>query len=297
MAKVVSQSTNPLLDVTWRMLGQRIRRVARKQPIGTVAAVYLIVVVLLAVFAPLVAPYSPYKILGTRLESPGADFLLGTDSVGRDVASRVIYGARVSLSVGLLAVSLATALGAFVGLVSGYAGGKLDILLQRLVDALMSLPPLLLALVLATVLGPSIRNSALAIGIAIMPYQARVIRSMVVSIKNEQYVEAAYALGASHTRLILRAILPNCMAVIMTVASLQVAGAIIAEASLSFLGLGARPPTASWGEMLSGPGRTYMETAPWIVMAPGIALALTVLATNLLGDALRDILDPRLRGS
>ena len=274
----------------------RLRRVVRRQPIGAISAIYLILVVLAAIFADFVAPNSPVLLLGRRLEAPGSVFLLGTDSVGRDVLARVIYGARVSLLVGFFAVGMATFGGAIIGIVSGYIGGRVDIVIQRGIDALMGLPPLLLALVLATVLGPSMRNSVIAIAIAILPYQVRVIRSGVLTLRQEQYVEAARAIGASTPRIMLRTILPNVMPIVITLATLQLSGAIIAEASLSFLGLGVQPPTASWGEMLSGPGRTYMESAPWIVLGPGIALMLVVLAFNMLGDAMRDVLDPRLRG-
>ena len=274
----------------------RALRLTQKQPVGAVSAAALLVVVVLAVFAPQLAPHSPYTLDGSRLQAPSGDFLLGTDSVGRDVLSRIIYGARISLIVGFGAVGVATTIGCVIGIASGYLGGKLDLGLQRLVDGLMGFPPLLLAMVLVSVLGASTQNVVIAISVGIFPYQARVIRSHVLSVKEEQFVLAAVALGATPFRVMFRAILPQVMPLLFILGSLQIAGAIIAEASLSFLGLGAQPPTASWGADLSGPGRTYMESAPWLVLAPGAALSITVLAFNLLGDSVRDVLDPRLRG-
>ncbi len=267
-----------------------------RQPVGVISGVYLLIVIIAAALAPVVAPHSPTQLLAGRLEAPGSEFLLGTDSIGRDVLSRVIYGARVSLLVGFFAVGLATSAGAVIGIASGYLGGKVDIVVQRLIDGIMGLPPLLLALVMATVLGPSLRNSSFAIAIAILPYQVRVIRSGVLAVRAEQYVEAARSIGATPARIMVRTIFPNVTPIVITMATLQLSGAIIAEAALSFLGLGVQPPTPSWGEMLSGPGRTYMESAPWIVLGPGIALMLIVLAFNMLGDSIRDVLDPRLRG-
>ena len=272
-------------------------RLIRKQPVGAVCAIFLLFVVVVAVTAPVIAPYNPNKFVSKRLDKPGPKFLLGTDSVGRDVLSRVIYGAQISLMAGVISVSLATVVGAAVGITSGYFGGKYDLFVQRVVDAFMSFPPLLLAMLLVALLGPNLRNAMIAIAFGIMPYQSRVIRSTVLSLKQEQYIEAARALGASPLRVIFQHILPNIAPVIIILASLQVAGAITAEAALSFLGLGTQPPTASWGEMLSGPGRTHMETAPWIVLGPGVAISLTVLAFTLLGDTVRDVLAPRLRGS
>ncbi len=272
-------------------------RTGGKQPVGVLCTLVLLVVVVLAIFAQVIAPYSPIKLEGSRLEGPSARFLLGTDSTGRDVLSRVIFGARVSLLVGVISVGIGTVFGAVVGIASAYFMGKFDLITQRVIDGMMSFPPLLLALVMVSVLGPSLQNAMIAIGITLLPNQARVIRSGVLSIKEEQYIDAAKAIGASDARIMLRHIVPNVAPLVIILASVHVAGAIITEASLSFLGLGTQPPTASWGEMLSGPGRTHMESAPWIVLAPGVAISVTVLAFNLLGDTIRDIWDPRLRGS
>lgn len=270
-------------------------RYARKKPLGAFSVVVIAVLVLTAIFAPLLAPSDPK--LGAarlRLKSPSLEHPFGTDHVGRDILSRVIYGSRVSLRISIGAVLLGTLSGTVIGVLSGYFGGWLDMLVQRLIDAAMSIPLILLAVVIVSLVTPSLNNILIALSISIMPRTARLVRGSALAVKNEQYVEAARSVGASQTRLILRYILPNIFAPIIVVASVTMGAAIIAESSLTFLGLG--PPTLiSWGGMLSAEARQKMESAPWMAIFPGMAIMITVLAFNLLGDALRDILDPRLR--
>jgi peptide/nickel transport system permease protein len=275
----------------------RLFRFARRNPLGAVGAMVILLLVVSAVFAPLVAPYNPYLPDPIhRLEPPSAQHLFGTDDIGRDVFSRVIYGGRVSLKVGLLTVLLGTIVGATVGLVSAYWSGWADIVVQRLLDSLQSIPGLLLALVVASVIGAGTVNTIFPIALILIPINARVVRSAVLSVREHQYIEAAHVLGCTHGRIMLRHILPNVAAPILILASIYIGNAIIVEASLSFLGLGTAPPTPSWGNMLSGQGRAYMEQAPWLALFPGLAITVTVLSFNLLGDALRDSWDPRLRG-
>jgi peptide/nickel transport system permease protein len=270
---------------------------ARRKPVSAVAAVVLIVVCLLALLAPIFVPYGPNQIsLVARLAHPSASHLLGTDEFGRDVFSRVLYGARVSLAAGLGATALGTAVGVLLGLVSGYVGGAPDQVIQRLMDAIMALPPIIILMVLATTLSPSLPNVIFAISIYVTPGAARIVRSAVLSVKEMTYVEAAHAIGASPPRIVFRQILPNVVAPIIVIASITVGAVIIIEAALGFLGLSVRPPTATWGNMLNTGAQTYMEQAPWLALAPGIAIAVTVFSINLFGDGLRDVLDPRLRG-
>lgn len=271
---------------------------ARRKPLGFMGAVLVMTFLVMAVFAPVLAPYDPFvQDADARLSPPGTAHLLGTDKFGRDLLSRVIYGARISLYVTALSMTLATAIGAFLGLISGYFGGTLDIVLQRLVDALMAFPTLVLALAVMAVLGPSLTNVALAVAITQMPRTARIMRSTALVLNNMTYVEAARVVGAGHGRILLRHILPNTWAPLIVISTVGAAWAIVVEASLSFLGMGTPPPHPSWGLMLSGEGIDFIEAAPWIGIFPGIAISLAVFALNLLGDALRDVLDPRLRGS
>lgn len=272
-------------------------RFARRNPLGAVAACVILVLVLTAVLAPLVAPYNPLLPNPIdRLQGPSAAHLFGTDDIGRDVFSRVIYGGRVSLEVGVLTVLLGTVLGAAIGLISGFWSGRADIVVQRVLDSIQSIPGLLLALVVAAVIGAGTINTIFPIAVILIPINARVVRSSVLSVREHQYIEAARLLGCTNGRIMLRHILPNVVAPILILSSIYIGNAIIVEASLSFLGLGTSPPTPSWGNMLSGQGRTYMEQAPWLAIFPGLAITVTVLSFNLLGDALRDTWDPRLRG-
>lgn len=272
-----------------------VRRFFRTKPLGVVSLIILLVVVFMAVFADLIAPYGQNDQLGRALLFPSSAHWMGTDELGRDLLTRIIFGARISLEVGLIVVFLGTLNGSFWGVLSGYFGGWVDHLVQRVMDALMAIPLLVLALAIVATLGPSITNVILALAVASTPRSNRVVRGTVVSVKQNQYIDAARAVGCSDRRILFLHILPNAIAPIIVIASVTLGGVIIAEASLSFLGLGTPPPTPSWGGMLSQSGRSNLENAPWLAVFPGIAISLTVLAFNLFGDALRDILDPRLR--
>jgi len=270
-------------------------RFARRQPVGFVSAIIILALVIMAVIGPSVAPYESGELTGDRLQAPSLDHPLGTDQVSRDILSRVISGARISLQVGIAAVALGIGGGAVIGVVSGYLGGRVDTLVQRLMDAMLSFPSLVLALSLAAVMEPGLTTVILAIGVTILPSANRVVRGSTLSIKENVYIEAARSIGASDLRIMVFHIVPNLFAVIMVMISITMGAAIIIEASLSFLGLGVQPPSVSWGEMINS-SRIFMEVAPWMVLAPGVAIALVVLSFNLLGDALRDYFDPNLRG-
>jgi peptide/nickel transport system permease protein len=273
---------------------KRVSRLPRQHPIGMMGAVVVALVILVAIFAPYVAPYSPTAQASKRLLEPSAEHLLGTDEIGRDVLSRVIFGARVSLYVGVIAVTIALCLGATTGIISGYVGGTLDNLVMRVVDIMFAFPGLVLAIVIAGLLGPSIGNTMIAIGIVYAPQYARVARGSVLSVKEELYIEAARTVGGSGIHIVWRHILPNIIAPLIVLTTLSMSTAILTEASLSFLGLGTQPPEPSWGSMLST-GRRFMEIAPWVAIYPGLAIMLAVLGFNFLGDGLRDALDPRLK--
>jgi peptide/nickel transport system permease protein len=231
------------------------------------------------------------------LVAPGADFWLGTDNLGRDLYSRIVHGSRISLLVGLASTVVGTIIGGLIGLISGYAGGKTDLLSQRVMDIMQALPILVLALVLAAALGPSLPNAIVAISIPIVPRAARVIRASVLSIREMQYIEAARALGLRHLRIAFRHVLPNTVGPFIVLVTAQLGAAILVEAALSFLGLGVPEPYPSWGRMLSVSAAEYAQKAPHLVLFPGIAISLAVFGSNLFGDALRDTLDPRLRGA
>jgi peptide/nickel transport system permease protein len=251
--------------------------------------------VLVALAAPLLAPYDPLKQnLNNTLASPGRAHLLGSDNVGRDVLSRLIWGTRISLVAGVVSVAIAAVAGSLIGLLAGYSGGRIDSLAMRLMDAVLSFPPLVLALALGAVLGADLTGVLIALGVVYTPTFARLMRGQVLTIRGREYIEAARALGASGWSIAWRHVVPNAATPIVVQASLSVAFAILAEASLSFLGLGIQPPEASWGSMINA-GRGYLRQAPWIVFGPGAALFVTVLGLNFLGDAVRDALDPRLR--
>jgi peptide/nickel transport system permease protein len=277
------------------------RTLMRRKPLGAISAVILCGLIATAVLAPLIAPYDPYRFnlnergLPIRLHPPNATFLFGTDTHGRDVLSRIIYGARVSLMVGFLSVAIGTLAGTLIGLVSGYWEGSIDQGLQRLVDTLMAFPGIVLALAVLSVFGQSLPNIILVIGLVIAPGASRVVRGTVLSVKHNTYIDAARAAGASSRRILLWHILPNVFAPILIIASVWLGNAIVIEAALSFLGLGTPPPTPTWGGMLSGEGRRSLETAPYLAIFPGLAISIVVLAFNMFGDAVRDLLDPRLR--
>jgi len=265
-------------------------------PLGLAGAIIMAAFVLAAVFADALARFDPLTTnAALSLARPDAAHWLGADFMGRDVYARLMYGARISLAVGLGSTCLGCALGVVLGLASGYLGGWVDLVVQRLVDVMQALPLLVLALVMAASLGPSLGNTIIAISIPLVPYAARVIRSNTLTLREMPFVEAARAVGMSEFRIAVRHVLPNTLAPLIVLATAQLGSAILTEASLSFLGLGIPEPYPSWGRMLSESAAEYVRTAPWLVVFPGIAISLAVFGTNLLGDALRDLLDPRLR--
>jgi peptide/nickel transport system permease protein len=273
-------------------------RFARRKPLGALGALIMGVIVATALLADLAATHDPIATDAAHtLTRPGPVHWLGTDSLGRDIYSRIVHGARVSLVVGLASTFFGSVLGGVVGLLSGYAGGKVDLVTQRVLDILQGLPLLVLALVMSAALGPSITNVVIAISVPIIPRAARVVRSSVLSIREMQYVEAARALGIRHLRIALRHLLPNTMGPFIVLCTAQLGSAILVEAALSFLGLGVPEPYPSWGRMLSLSAAEYAQKAPHLVLVPGLAISLAVFGANLLGDALRDTLDPRLRGA
>jgi ABC-type dipeptide/oligopeptide/nickel transport system permease subunit len=277
------------LFLRWRALRRATR--SRLAPFG---ALVLLAAIVMAVGAPVLSPHDPLKQnLGNTLARPGRAHVLGTDNVGRDVLSRVIWGTRVSLLAGIVSVVLAAAAGSLLGLLAGYAGGRVDGFVMRAMDAVLSFPPLVLALALGAVLGAGLTGVLVALGVVYTPTFARLMRGQVLAITARDYVDAARALGASGWRVAYHHIVPNAAAPIVVQASLSVAFAILAEASLSFLGLGIQPPQASWGSMINA-GRGYLQQAPWIVFGPGAALFVTVVGLNFVGDAVRDALDPRM---
>lgn len=271
-------------------------RVVRK-PVGFASALVIGVLVAAALLAPYVSPFDPIAISIETFQAPNTTYFFGTDDLGRDMFSRILHGSRISLYVGFLAVCLGSLGGALVGLISGFAGGWIDMVIQRIVDAVLAFPGIVLAMSLVAVLGTSTTNALLAIAIVIIPFQSRVVRGAVLSVKQNVYIEAAQTIGATPQRIMFRHVLPNVVAPILILISASLGNAILIEAGLSFLGLSTQPPEPSWGLMLSGTGRRYMEEAPWLAIFPGMAIAITVLAFNLLGDVIRDVLDPRLRGT
>ena len=280
-----------------RPRGAALARFVRKKPLGAAGGFLVVVLVATAILANVLSTHNPVRTSNDILVAPGAPHWLGTDNLGRDLYSRVVHGSRISLLVGLASTLVGTILGGLIGLISGYTGGKTDLLAQRAMDIMQALPILVLALVLAAALGPSMTNAIVAISIPIVPRAARIIRASVLAIRETTYVEAARALGVRHMRVALRHILPNTMGPFIVLATAQLGGSILVEAALSFLGLGIPEPYPSWGRMLSIAAAEYAEKAPWLVIWPGLAISLAVFGTNLLGDALRDTLDPRLRGS
>jgi peptide/nickel transport system permease protein len=269
-----------------------LRRLARRRG-AMVALAVILVLVAVALLAPFISPYDPAQQSWAAVrKAPSAAHWFGTDEVGRDVLARVIYGARASLSAGVISVLIAIAIGVPLGLIAGYWGGLVDGLISRFTDAMLACPFLILAIALAAFLGPSLGNAMIAIGVTAMPIFVRLTRGQVLSVKAEDYVEAARAVGNSHWRIAFRHILPNVLPQLLVQATLTIAAAIIAEASLSFLGLGQQPPAPSWGSMLNAAQR-FLSNAPWMAVWPGLTIFITVLSFNLLGDGLRDALDPR----
>jgi peptide/nickel transport system permease protein len=277
----------------WR----RLAFYAQRYVLGTVGLVIMVAFVLTALFAGLISRYDPLTVDSAHaLAHPSAQHWMGTDSFGRDVWSRIIYGARISLAVGIGSTMIGAVFGVIIGLTSGYLSGWVDLVFQRVTDILQSLPLLVLALVMTAALGPSLPNVIIAIAIPLIPIVARVIRANTLALREQPFVEAAKSIGMSEMRIALRHVLPNTLAPLIVLATAQLGSTILTEASLSFLGLGIPEPHPSWGRMLSESAAEYVRTAPWLVIFPGIAISLAVFGTNLFGDALRDILDPRQRG-
>jgi peptide/nickel transport system permease protein len=267
---------------------------ARRYPLGVAGVIILIVFVLTAVFANVVAPFDPLTTNAkASLAAPGSRYIIGADMMGRDMLSRMIHGARISLAVALGATCIGSGSGAMLGLASGYLGGWFDLITQRIAEIMQSLPLLVMALVITASLGPSLVNTIIAIAIPLIPNVARVIRANVLSLRELNYVEAARAVGMGRMRIALVHVLPNTLAPLIVLATAQLGSTILTEASLSFLGLGVPEPYPSWGRMLSESAAEYIRSAPWLVIFPGLAISLVVFGANLFGDALRDILDPR----
>ena len=280
-------------QLTW---GESVIKFVRTKPLGVAGAAIILGMLFVAVFAHALAPYDPYHgDYSQQFARPSTAHWFGTDEFGRDILSRVMYGARIALFVGFTASFAGSTIGGFLGVVGAYVGGKVDLLLERLMDILLAFPLLILALAIASILGPAVQNVVVAIAIPIIPRAARVVRATALSVKENQYVEAAQALGAQQRRVVLQHIIPNVLAPYIIILTAQLGSAILTEAALSYLGLGTAEPTPSWGLMLSGSAPAYAEKAPWIALFPGIAISLGVFGFNLFGDSLRDALDPKLR--
>jgi peptide/nickel transport system permease protein len=273
-------------------------RFARRKPLGALGGVIVVAMLVMAMFAEQIAPYGyDQTIRGARMKPPSATHWLGTDNLSRDMWSRVVYGARVSITVGFLTIALAVVFATAIGVSSAYFGGAWDLIVQRLGDAWLSFPYLIIILSVMAVLGPGLGNVVISLAVLIAATNSRVIRGATLGAMQHTYVEAARAMGCGHTRIIVRHLLPNITATVIILATIGLGAVILAESALSFLGFGVPPPHPSWGGMLSGSGRTYMFRAPWMAVWPGVAISLAVFGFNMLGDALRDVLDPRLRGS
>ena len=282
---------------SWTRAWKAVGKFVITKPLGAVGGAIIIVMIVAAVFAPQIAPHDPYELnQSLQFGAPSLSHPFGTDEFGRDLFTRIIYGAKIALIIGFSASFLGATGGAIVGVVSAYMGGRTDLIIQRIVDILLAFPLLILALAIASVLGRSTFNLVIAIAIPVIPRTARIVRSSALSAKELVYVEAARAVGSSHIRVMFRHIIPNIMAPYLIILTAQLGSAILTEASLSFLGLGKAEPEPSWGLMLSGGAPLYAEKAPWVAIFPGVAISLAVFGFNLLGDSLRDALDPRLRG-
>ena len=278
-------------------LADFLSRLVREKPLGTVSGIIILILILVAIFADFLMPYPYAEIhLADRLQGPSAEYLLGADQLGRDFLSRIIYGARISVLVGLAVTTLSTVLSTLIGGTSGFLGGKLDLGVQRFVDAWISFPGLLILLTIMSIAGRGVLQVILVLGIAGGIGGGRVIRSAVIGIKENDYFLAARAIGSPGAATLMRHVLPNIMPVIIISFSMSIGGVILSLASLSFLGFGLPPATPDWGGLLSREGRRYMEQAPWLALWPGLALTITVYSLNMFGDAMRDLLDPRLRG-
>ncbi|RIK36935.1 MAG: ABC transporter permease [Chloroflexi bacterium] len=277
-------------------LGSMVRRFIRQSPLGALGALVWLLLIVMAIFAPVLAPYDPQEADYSAIrQAPSAAHLLGADDIGRDVLSRIIFGARITLVVSITSVLIGDLIGFLWGVLSGYLGGRFDLVSQRVLDVLFSFPAIILALLLLVAIGAGLTTVIIAIAITRIPGSTRVIRSVVLSVKSTPYIEAARAIGVRPWRVMLRHIAPQCLAPIIVVATLNLGSAIFAEAALSFLGLGIPPPAPSWGNMLGGVLAAAFRPSWWLVIFPGLAITISIMAANLLGDALRDFLDPKLR--
>ncbi|MGB3067812.1 MAG: ABC transporter permease [Ottowia sp.] len=275
-----------------------IRKLFQEKRLGAAGAVIAVLFLFVGLFANLLAPYGMNEVqMGVRLQPPSWAHPFGTDNLGRDMLSRCIYGARISVIIGLVVAAIASAISAVVGIVSGYFGGKIDLVIQRIVDAWMSFPGLIVLIVAASVFGSGMIQIIITLGLLIGIGGSRIVRGAVVSVREHMYIHAASSIGVSPFRILWRHVLPNVIPPLIVLFTSAVGTAILAESGLSFLGLGVPPPAPTWGGMLSGNGRTFMLQGPWLALAPGLCLTLVVYATNVFGDALRDILDPRMNGS
>ncbi len=285
MAKNINKVNNIWVEAWFKLLKNRV---------GRTGLIFLCILLFIALFAPLIAPYDPLDDnLLNRYKAPSKEHWMGTDGMGRDILSRIIYGSRISLKVGLLSISMALVLGTLLGILAGFYGGIIDMIIMRAMDILLAFPSILLAIAIVTILGPQLKNAILAIGIINIPRFARVIRSSVISIRESEYIDAARALGANDIRIIIFHLLPNALAPLIVQSTLSIANAILEAAALSFLGLGAQPPQPEWGAMLSD-ARAALQRAPWAATFPGLAIIFGVFGFNLLGDGLRDALDPKM---
>ena len=279
-------------------LGEFLARLWREKPLGAVGGIVFLVFLFCGIFADVLAPYGVNETnLAVRLQPPSLDHLLGTDHLGRDVLSRILMGAQLSMIVSFVAAGLATVLSLVIGVVSGYFGGRTDMVVQRGVDAWMTFPDLVLLIVIVSVVGPGIPQIVLVLGLLYGIAGSRIVRGAVVSVKENMYTHAAQSIGARTFHILRRHIVPNVMPVLIVLFTTRIGAVILTEAGLSFLGLGVPPPAPTWGSMLSGTGRTYMYLGPWLALAPGLCLTIVVYAINVYGDALRDLLDPRMRGT
>jgi len=294
----------PATDSAAARFGRRLRgavdfiwRLCRQKPLGAVGAFICLVFLVAGIFADFLAPYGFNQIMPIdRLKPPSWQHPFGTDNLGRDIFSRILYGAQLSVIVGLSAAFLATLVSTVLGITSGYLGGRFDLLVQRFVDAWMSFPDLVILIVVAAVLGPGMTQLIVILGLLYGIAGSRIVRSAVLSVREQSYIHASQSIGATPPRIMLRHVLPNVMSPIIVLFTTRVGAVILAEAALAFLGLGVPPPAPTWGGMLTGSARTYMHMAPWMGLAPGICLTLVVFSINMFGDALRDLLDPRMRG-
>ncbi|MDH1766793.1 ABC transporter permease [Comamonas aquatica] len=281
-------------NACWRFLS----KLFREKRLGAIGAVVAVVFLFVGLFADVLAPYGMNEVdMGARLQAPSWAHPFGTDNLGRDLLSRCMYGAQISVIIGLTVAAISTVISALIGIISGYFGGKVDLVIQRFVDAWMSFPGLVMLIVVASVFGAGITQIVFTLGLLIGIGGSRIVRSAVVSVREDMYIHAAKSIGASAPRILWRHVLPNVIPPLIVLFTSSVGTAILAESGLSFLGLGVPPPHPTWGGMLSGNGRTYMLQGPWLALAPGICLTLVVYAINVFGDALRDMLDPRMRGS